>query len=178
MAHLRTTSFLSAAILGAGLLTAGVANAQPGPGGGGDHGARMFNQLDTNSDGRITWDEAWTMVTERFRAADTDNSGSLTAEQFRNLWPQRAGGANPSGNHAERMERRAAAMLRGLDANSDGRVTLEEIRPAAEMRFRMADANNDGAVARDELPRGGYRHGRHGEGRGEAPATPAAPATR
>jgi Ca2+-binding EF-hand superfamily protein len=184
MAHLRITSFFSAAILGAGLLAAGVAYAQPGPGGGpgaggpgggarGDYGARMFDRLDTNNDGRITWEEVWGVVTERFNAADTDNTGSLTAEQFRNLWPQRAGGREASGRRAERMERRAAAMFRGLDANRDAQVTLEDIRPAVEMRFRMADANADGVITRDELPRRGYRHGPRGEGRGQAPAAPA-----
>jgi Ca2+-binding EF-hand superfamily protein len=60
-------------------------------------------------------------------------------------------------------------MFRALDANRDGKVTLEEIRPAAEARFRAFDANGDGAVARDELPRP-PRHHRHGQGQRPAPA--------
>jgi Ca2+-binding EF-hand superfamily protein len=182
MAHLRTKSLLGAAILGAGLLAGGVAFAQApggGPGGGprGDYGARMFERLDTNRDGRITWDESWAVLTERFNAADADRSGGLTLEEFRNLRPQREGRRAPEGRRAERMEQRQAAMFRGLDANRDGVVTLEEMRGPAEMRFRMADANGDGAITRDELPRG-HRHGQRGEGRGQAPAAPAAPATR
>ena len=48
--------------------------------------------------------------------------------------------------------RMVGMMFRGLDANRDGVVTLEEIRPMAEARFRAFDANGDGAVTRDELP--------------------------
>jgi Ca2+-binding EF-hand superfamily protein len=189
MAHLRTKSFFAAAVLGAGLLAGGVASAQPGPGPGpgggpggggprGDYGARMFERLDTNRDGRITWDESWAVLTERFNAADADRSGGLTLEEFRNMRPQREGGRQPEGQRAERMEQRQAAMFRGLDANRDGVVTLEEMRAPAEMRFRMADANGDGAITREELPRH-RRHGPRGEGHGQAaPATPAAPATR
>ncbi len=52
-------------------------------------------------------------------------------------------------------------MFRALDANSDGRLTLDEVRPAAEARFRAADANGDGAVTREELPQ---RHAQRGPG--------------
>ncbi|HEV7457500.1 MAG TPA: hypothetical protein VGN96_12070 [Roseococcus sp.] len=177
MAQFRIPSLFGAAILGAGLLAGGAAFAQPGPGGGprGDHGARMFQQLDTNNDSRVTWEEAWGVATQRFQSADADRSGGLSQEEFANMYPQRQGRGQANGPRAERMQQHRAAMFRGLDANRDGVVTLEEMRAPAEMRFRMADANGDGAITRDELPQRRAR----GEGRGPGqPGAPAAPATR
>lgn len=143
---------------------------------------RMFEQFDTNGDGRVTFDEAWGVVTQRFTQADADRSGGLSQAEFANLRAPRPEGARqPSPERAERMQRGRAAMFRALDANSDGQVTLEEMRVPASARFRALDANSDGAVTREELPR--WRHGHHHRGeRGErapaAPASPSAPATR
>ena len=50
-------------------------------------------------------------------------------------------------------------MFRAIDANRDGRITPEELRPAVEARFRALDANGDNGVTRDELPM--RRHGGH-----------------
>ena len=55
-----------------------------------------------------------------------------------------------------------AIARRALDANRDGRVTLEELRPMLEARFRAMDVNADNAVTQDELPRFGRRGHRHG----------------
>ncbi len=158
-------------ILAAGLalLAVPMATAQPGPaqgaGPGGRGPERMFQQLDTNSDGRVTREEALGWVASRFQQADTDRDGALSLAEFQavragtrpNASPNASPNTGPKPNPnpetgLARSGERRAAMFRALDANADGRLTLEEVRPAVEARFRAADANSDGVVTREELP--------------------------
>lgn len=176
----------TAAMLGAALLAAAAlpALAQPGPGpgagpGGGARGpAAMFDQVDANRDGRVSWEEGWGFVQQRFAAADRDHDGALTQEEMQAAWPMgghrrgagRNGPAGEAGQQAASSRRSywQGAMFRALDANRDGRLTLEEVRPAAEARFRAFDANLDNVVSRDELPQPHRLHGGQGGG---APGT-------
>lgn len=182
--------------LGLALISTGIAFAQPATppattapattetrpdrGPRGDRGARMFEVFDANRDGRVTWDEAWTVVTTRFATADADRSGGLSIEEFGTMRLRPGNAPAPRPEYAARMEQMRGAMFRGMDADRNGQVTLVEIRPMVEARFRAADANGDASVARDELPqhhghhRGGHHGGHHGGPRGEAPATPPA----
>lgn len=169
------------ALFGAVLL-AGVpalAMAQPGPGGqgpgprGARGGAAMFEQVDANRDGRVTWEETWTFVEARFRAADRDGNGGLSQAEMQEamqaaLEARRASaqqgqaqgqgpGHGPRAGHGP--GRHQEAMFRALDADRNGSVTLAEIRPAVEARFRWLDANLDNAVERSELPQRPRRGG-------------------
>ena len=156
---------LSLAALG-GLLLAGTAVAQPATGGARDASRdRMWGQLDTNNDGRITRDEGMAWLQGRFQQADTDRDGAISLAEMQAV--RGSHGTGPAAAPAQdgRRAEMRAALFRGLDANSDGRVTMDEVRPAVEARFRAADANNDGAVTRDELPGRGARRER-----GDAPA--------
>lgn len=187
------------ALFGAALIAAAplLAMAQPapgpgaGPGGGpGPRGARgpgaMFDQVDANRDGRVTWDETWIFIEGRFRAADRDGNGGLTQaemqEAMQQAWAARRAAAQQQGQTGpDGGPRRGppdagemmGAMFRALDADRNGQVTLVEIRPAVEARFRALDANGDNVVERSELPQ---RHHR-GPGRpgGPPPAAPANP---
>lgn len=180
--------------LGLALISGGLAFAQPATspaaapaatetrpdrGPRGERGARMFELLDANRDGRVTTEEAWTFVTTRFNSADADRSGGLSMEEFAQLRARPADAPTPRPEQAARMEQMRGGMFRALDADRNGQVTLVEIRPMVEARFRAADANGDGAVTREELPQRGHHHGQHhghrADGpRGEAPATPPA----
>lgn len=167
---------LGLALLGSGAAFAQTASPPAATDARPDRGARMFELLDANRDGRITWDESWSFVTTRFTTADADRSGGLSIVEFATLRMRRPDAPTPSAEQAARMEQGRGAMFRALDADRDGQVTLVEIRPMVEARFRAADANGDGAVVREELPRRGHHHGGQHGGmmRGDAPATPPA----
>jgi Ca2+-binding EF-hand superfamily protein len=144
--------------------TANAAMAQIGPGGGpgmradgmrGGH-ERMFERADADRDGRVTREEMRTAARERFDRVDANRDGAVTLEEWQAYaateWGRRGGD--------ERVTQRRAAMFRGADQNSDGRLSFEEALVMPEAMFRAADVNADGAVAREELP---TRHARgHG----------------
>jgi EF hand domain-containing protein len=155
----------------------------------------LFDTMDANKDGRVAWDEAWAFVQRRFASADADRDGGLTRQEADALRPARRNGGDrrqegsasdttqaPSPEQQARRARFGDVVFRSVDANRDGRVTLDEVRPVIEARFRGLDANADNAVSRDELPQrrqgGGPRpnngggQGQGGQG-GQAPAAPA-----
>ena len=120
--------------------------------------ARLFDQADASRDGRVTWDEAWGLFQQRFNVADTNHDGGISLDEARGfrraIALDAAAPANPPPPPPGRgpVEERQAAMLRALDANRDGKVSLDEVRPMAEAMFRALDRNGDGAITRDELP--------------------------
>ncbi len=202
MTRKTTTMMALAAALAAG--TAGVAMAQPAPGGPPPGGPSMgrdggpghhhrgprggagfaageaFARADTNADGRVTREEGVIWLQARFTEMDANRDGGVTIEEVRAYYEAQrpAGRRGPPERMRERMEQRGAAMFRFIDVNGDSRVTFEELRPMAEAAFRAADRNADGALARDELRRGGpeRRGDRTMPGTPGQPGAPAQPA--
>lgn len=169
--------------LAAAALPAMSRDAMAQPGGGPRHGAhaRLFQQADADRDGRVSEAEALNFLSARFAEADANKDGALERSEVRDhLRAQRQGqGQNQGGERRpvpERvrnaMEGRMDTMFRAADADRDGRVTMQEVRPIAVALFRAADANADGALEVSELR--GRRHHQHRRG-ADAPAPGAQP---
>src|SRR6185295_17362744 len=124
----------------------------------------LFSQLDANNDGQITSDEIPADKKRLFEhlltSADKDKDGKLSREEFaaglKNQRPERPleqkqpEGPGPAGNPYNPEE-----MLKRLDKNGDGKITLDEVPEEAKERIggllKRADKNGDGAVTKEEL---------------------------
>lgn len=115
--------------------------------GGGEHGAKKFENLDTDGDGTISQSEFTGNATSRFDKADSNSDGVLSEDELAEQIMQRM---------AKRMARR---MMKRLDYNNDGKVTKDEIESRSRKRFALMDANDDGKLDKDEMKRGSKRMG-------------------
>jgi len=133
-----------------------------GPGGPGGGGPMMAMRLDTNSDGKISQEEAgerW----ERLSQLDKNGDGAVSKDELPAGGPGGAGGPG--------------AMAMQLDADKDGKITQAE---AGEhwARLSQLDKNADGAVSKDEFPSGpgggggGPRGGGDPGNKGQEPKRP------
>lgn len=147
--------------------------------------AAIFARFDANGDGRVTMDETWAYVQARFAEADRNKDGVLVLEEAlaAPMLPRPEGGPAANQPAPPAHARMVAMMFRAIDANRDGKVTPEELRPAVEARFRALDANGDNGVTLDELPAPRHRgmhhggpgagpHGMRGPGGPDAPPPP------
>ncbi|WP_158967866.1 EF-hand domain-containing protein [Chachezhania sediminis] len=164
--------------LSVGVLSAGSALAF-GPGGqpGSGHGPRgmgpgpmmmkmTFQEIDTDGNGVITYEELRLIGPNRAAEGDTDGDGALSLEEVQAMAMSRA---------AER----AAMMFQKMDKDGDGLVQLSELpRPRGTgMIFDRMDRDNDGSITevefevakvlmaehmQDRMKKGGSQHGPDG----------------
>ena len=112
----------------------------------------LWTRLDTNGDGKISTGEgdADAAFSTDFSAMDTDGDGFVTDSEYRTAAKEdvRAGGADSSSNSTGRM----GDVLRRLDANADGSISLSEGDADATIKsnFSSIDTNSDGMVSRAE----------------------------
>jgi hypothetical protein len=125
-------------------LTAGVAMAQPAPGGG----MRDFiAQADANHDGNITraeWDAA---RAARFTHQDANHDGQLSADE-RPHWGPPPGGQPPAGGPPPGGEHHG---MMNADTNNDGVVSRAEYDAQSAAMFQRLDADNNGTITAAEL---------------------------
>lgn len=111
-------------------------------------GAGLFERHDADGDGRLSRSELPEEIRDRLMAADADGDGALTPEELRAARPRRGS----DGGDLSPEERRARMMER-MDANGDGKITLDELPERLREAMKEADTNGDGVLSAEELDR-------------------------
>ena len=100
-----------------------------------------FETLDADGNGEVTKAEMQAAADARFASADTDGDGFLSVEEL-------------TAQASERMGARIEKMIERRDANDDGKLSRDELRPneeRMEKRFARIDADGNGAISKEEF---------------------------
>ena len=140
----RTTALTGALVLALVGASLPAMAQQQGDGQRGPRGPMFqFEDVDANSDGKITQDEITAHAAARFAAADTDGDGMLSQDEMI---------ARMQAQRDERMAQGAARMIERRDTNGDGVLSAEEMAPRnTDRMFARLDANDDGEVSKEEM---------------------------
>ena len=143
---------LVAALVAAGALSM-TAIAGGGHGGhrGGGHGKMFMEKADTDGNGALSTAELNAFNLARAQEMDLNKDNSVTAEEMKAFREQ------------QRAKRAAERMAR-LDANKDGKVSVQELADSRGQWLAKLDADNNGEVTVEEMKAGRHHRGhrRHG----------------
>jgi hypothetical protein len=134
--HLKYLPMAIAAVgIAALLATRSFADDRPmGPDGGPGHrGHWLFQEMDTNKDGKISQAEIQAFEAARAAEIDANHDGVITADEVRAF------------REKERAKREAAELAR-MDTNGDGTVSVQEYEAAQTWRLARMDRNGDGTI--------------------------------
>ncbi len=128
---------------------------------GGDRGAmlgRMFDTLDADKDGKVTFAEMEAHRKAEFTAADANADGALNAEEL---------SAHQMARMQERMAERTQSMLDNMDNDGNGSLSIDELGQGPGQRhFARIDTDNDGAISKAEAEAAREHRGKRGHGGG------------
>ncbi|MEO0498095.1 MAG: EF-hand domain-containing protein [Pseudomonadota bacterium] len=105
---------------------------------------------DTNNDGSVSLEEFQANLAERFAAFDSDSNGTVTAAEVQAIVSA----------SDDRKITRQAQRVRAMDADWDGQLTTAEVQTASAAMFDRLDTNDDGKLDRAD------RRGKRGKNRG------------
>jgi Ca2+-binding EF-hand superfamily protein len=145
-------------VISAGLFHAGYAHSHGGAAG-------MFQQMDTNGDGKISPEEHAAGAKKMFDMMDTNGDGKVTADEMTAAHEKMMAKAgdekdkdakHESAKHedAKHEEMSAADKIKVVDTNGDGVLTADEHAAGAKMMFDKMDTNHDGFLSKAELAAG------------------------
>jgi Ca2+-binding EF-hand superfamily protein len=134
------------ALMGSAVLAEKGGMGMGGPGGPGEgRGAmliELFDSVDADKDGKITYAELEAHRKAEFDAADTDKDGALDADELS-----------------------ARALARFQENDGSGSLSPDEMGQGPGMRnFARIDADNDGFVTKEEIRAGMQHHKKRGHG--------------
>lgn len=101
------------------------------------HGQKLFEQFDTNQDGKVTQAEVNQVRAEHFARFDADKDGKLSPEEYEALW-------------LDAMRARMTERFQKLDDDGDSAISAEEFGKSKKL-FSRLDRNEDGEITRDEI---------------------------
>jgi Ca2+-binding EF-hand superfamily protein len=99
-------------------------------------------RLDTDKSGDVSLEEFVAAGNPRVSSADKDGDGKATAEEI---------AATFNGGDAAQ---RAAELVKRFDTDGDGVISLAEVEARRKARFAEVDANSDGKLTAEELKAG------------------------
>ena len=106
-----------------------------------------FAQVDANSDGVITKEEAKGRLLKHFDKIDTDKNGSISATEFSAMEKMHKGKDHKKGNKQQNYKQSFAK----LDVNSDGVITKEEAKGRLLKHFDKVDTDANGSITSAEF---------------------------
>ncbi len=159
----KKTAMIALALIGA--LIGSAALAEQGDMGMGGHGegrgamlGEMFDTMDADKDGKLTYAEMEAHRKAEFAAADTNKDGALSADEL---------SARALARFQEKLADRTQAMLDTMDNDSSGSLSEDEMGEGPGMRnFARLDADNDGAITKEEIQASMKHRKKRGHGMG------------